>query len=118
MLSTEADLLAEAKSSGTTACRATHLFFSVPVILRQAGTLDDSFQFNTNVFVRDAASVIQDLHSNHLHVVYVVPLQRDYPSLHGNFTRARRGTQSAWTLEITGNATRTSSPPAWTVVAR
>jgi alpha-glucosidase (family GH31 glycosyl hydrolase) len=49
----------------------------------------DSFQFNTNVFVDDAASVISDLHSNHLHVVlHVVPLQRDYPTLHGNIPAA------------------------------
>jgi alpha-glucosidase/alpha-D-xyloside xylohydrolase len=49
----------------------------------------DSFEFNTNVFVRDPKSVIQDLHSNHLHVVlHVVPLERDYPALRGQIPPA------------------------------
>ena len=44
----------------------------------------DSFQFNTNVFTHDAATVIKELHEENFHVVlHVVPLQRDYPSLHG-----------------------------------
>jgi alpha-glucosidase (family GH31 glycosyl hydrolase) len=56
----------------------------------------DSFEFNTNVFVRDAASVIHDLHSNHLHVIlHVVPLQRDYPTLHGSIPPAAGETVDA-----------------------
>jgi alpha-glucosidase (family GH31 glycosyl hydrolase) len=49
----------------------------------------DSFELNTNVFVRDAAAVIHDLHTNHLHVIlHVVPLERDYPNLHGTIPPA------------------------------
>jgi alpha-glucosidase (family GH31 glycosyl hydrolase) len=45
----------------------------------------DSFVFNTNVFHRDPAAVIADLHAEHLHVaLHVVPLQKDYPELHGD----------------------------------
>lgn len=49
----------------------------------------DSFEFNTNVFAHDAAAVINELHAEHLHVVlHVVPLERDYPSLHGEIPSA------------------------------
>jgi alpha-glucosidase/alpha-D-xyloside xylohydrolase len=52
----------------------------------------DSFQFNTNVFVREPAAVIGDLHAEHLHVVlHIVPLQRDYPMLHGQIPPSPRG---------------------------
>ena len=89
-LSTEADLLAEAKKfrDDKLPCDA---FILLGTGFSPAGWNfgHDSFQFNTNVFVRDAASVIQDLHSNQLHVVlHVVPLQRDYPSLHGQIPPA------------------------------
>ena len=89
-LSTEADLLAEAKKfrDDRLPCDA---FILLGTGFSPAGWNfgHDSFQFNTNIFVRDAAAVIQDLHSNHLHVVlHVVPLQRDYPSLHGRIPPA------------------------------
>ena len=84
-LSTEADLLAEAKKFrddklpcdtfillGTGFCPAGWNFGH------------DSFQFNTNVFTHEAPAVIDELHQKNLRVVlHVVPLQNDYPSLHG-----------------------------------
>jgi alpha-glucosidase/alpha-D-xyloside xylohydrolase len=84
-LSTEADLLAEAKKfrDDRLPCDA---FILLGTGFSPAGWNfgHDSFQFNTNVFVHAAASVIQELHSNQLRIVlHVVPLQRDYPSLHG-----------------------------------
>lgn len=49
----------------------------------------DSFEFNTNVFAHDPATVIKELHAEHLHIVlHVVPLERDYPSLHGEIPSA------------------------------
>lgn len=84
-LSTEADLLAEAKRF-----RDAQLPCDAFIMLGTGFTPvgwnfgHDSFQFNTNVFSRAASEVIHDLHTNHLHVVlHVVPLQKDYPSLHG-----------------------------------
>jgi len=89
-LSTETDLLAEAKKfrDDQLPCDA---FILLGTGFSPAGWNlgHDSFQFNTNVFTHDAATVIQELHSNHLHVVlHVVPLQRDYPSLHGQIPPA------------------------------
>jgi alpha-glucosidase/alpha-D-xyloside xylohydrolase len=44
----------------------------------------DSFEFNTNVFTHDPATVINELHAEHFQVVlHVVPLRKDYPALHG-----------------------------------
>jgi alpha-glucosidase/alpha-D-xyloside xylohydrolase len=89
-LSTEADILAEARKfrESNLPCD-TLIFLGTGFCPRGWNFGHDSFQFNTNVFVRDAASVIHDLHTNHLHVVlHVVPLQRDYPSLHGQIPPA------------------------------
>ena len=86
-LSTEADLLAEAKKfrDDQLPCD-TFILLGTGYVPAGWNLGHDSFQFNTNVFTHDAAMVIQELHSNHLHVVlHVVPLQRDYPSLHGRF---------------------------------
>lgn len=89
-LSTEADLLAEAKRfrDSKLPCDA---FILLGTGFCPAGWNfgHDSFQFNTNVFARDAMSVIHDLHTNHLRVVlHVIPLQRDYPSLRGQIPPA------------------------------
>jgi len=44
----------------------------------------DSFAWNTNVFTRGPAEVLDDIHALHFHaILHVVPLQRDYPQLHG-----------------------------------
>ena len=84
-LSTEADILQEARTFREKNLPCDTLIFLGTGFAPAGWNLGhDSFQLNTNVFVRDAASVIRDLHSNHFHVVlHVVPLQRDYPALHG-----------------------------------
>ena len=84
-LSTEADILREAKTfrEKNLPCD-TFIFLGTGFCPAGWNFGHDSFQLNTNVFVRAAASVIGDLHADHLHVVlHVVPLQRDYPTLHG-----------------------------------
>ena len=89
-LSTEADLLAEAKKfrDDQLPCD-TFILLGTGFTPKGWNLGHDSFQFNTNVFTHDAATVIQELHSNHLHVVlHVVPLQRNYPSLHGQIPPA------------------------------
>ena len=85
-LSTEADILREARKfrEDELPCD-TMIYLGTGFCPAGWNFGHDSFEFNTNVFVRDAASVIHDLHTNHLHVIlHVVPLQRDYPTLHGN----------------------------------
>lgn len=89
-LSTEADILQEAKTfrEKNLPCD-TFIFLGTGFCPAGWNFGHDSFQLNTNVFVRDAASVIGDLHADHLHVVlHVVPLQRDYPTLHGDIPNA------------------------------
>jgi len=89
-LSTEADILQEARTfrEKDLPCD-TFIFLGTGFCPAGWNLGHDSFQFNTNVFVHDAASVIRDLHSNHLHVVlHVVPLQQDYPTLHGTIPAA------------------------------
>jgi len=89
-LSTEADVLAEAKTfrEKNLPCDA-FIFLGTGFCPAGWNLGHDSFQLNTNVFVHDAATVIQELHTNHLHVVlHVVPLQRDYPTLHGQIPPA------------------------------
>src|ERR1019366_3629363 len=89
-LSTEADILAEAKKfrDDNLPCD-TFIYLGTGFCPAGWNFGHDSFQFNTNVFSREAPAVIQDLHSNHLHVVlHVVPLQRDYPMLHGQIPPA------------------------------
>ncbi len=85
-LSTEADILNEARTfrEKDLPCD-TMIYLGTGFCPAGWNFGHDSFEFNTNVFVRDAASVIHDLHTNHLHVVlHIVPLQRDYPTLHGH----------------------------------
>lgn len=89
-LSTEADILQEARTfrEKNLPCD-TFIFLGTGFCPAGWNFGHDSFEFNTNVFARDAASVIHDLHSDHLHVIlHVVPLQRDYPTLHGNIPPA------------------------------
>jgi alpha-glucosidase (family GH31 glycosyl hydrolase) len=84
-LSTEADLLAEAKRfrDANLPCD-TFILLGTGFCPAGWNFGHDSFQLNTNVFTRGVDAVIHDLHTNHLRVVlHVVPLQRDYPSLHG-----------------------------------
>ncbi len=89
-LSTEADILAEARTFREKQLPCdTFIFLGTGFCPAGWNFGHDSFQFNTNVFVHDAATVIQELHANNLHVVlHVVPLQRDYPSLHGQIPPA------------------------------
>ena len=89
-LSTEADILAEARTFREKQLPCdTFIFLGTGFCPAGWNFGHDSFQFNTNVFVHDAATVIQELHTNHLHVVlHVVPLQKDYPMLHGQIPPA------------------------------
>ncbi len=89
-LSTEADVLAEARTfrEKQLPCDA-FIFLGTGFCPAGWNFGHDSFQLNTNVFVHDAATVIQELHADHLHVVlHVVPRQRDYPALHGQIPPA------------------------------
>ena len=89
-LSSEADIFAEAKRyrDDELPCDA-FIFLGTGFCPAGWNFGHDSFQFNTNVFSRDAGSVIRDLHTNHLHVVlHVVPLQQKYPMLHGEIPPA------------------------------
>ena len=89
-LSTEADVLAEAKTFREKNLPCDSFIFLGTGFCPAGWNLGhDSFQFNTNVFVHEAPEVIRDLHAEHLHVVlHVVPLQRDYPRLHGQIPPA------------------------------
>ena len=84
-LSSEADLLAEARTFREKNLPCDTLIFLGTGFCPAGWNFGhDSFQFNTNIFVREPAAVIGDLHAEHLHVVlHIVPLQRDYPMLHG-----------------------------------
>ena len=45
----------------------------------------DSFELNDKVFQRSPAEVFNDLHALNFHVaLHIVPLQKDYPDLHGH----------------------------------
>jgi alpha-glucosidase (family GH31 glycosyl hydrolase) len=89
-LTTEADILAEAKKfrDDDLPCD-TFIFLGTGFCPAGWNFAHDSFQFNTNVFTDDAATVLKDLHDDHIHVIlHIVPLQRDYPSLHGSIPPA------------------------------
>jgi alpha-glucosidase/alpha-D-xyloside xylohydrolase len=89
-LSTEADILAEARMfrEKQLPCDAV-IYLGTGFCTNGWNFGHDSFQFNTNVFAHDAATVIKELHAENLHVIlHVVPLQRDYPSLHGQIPPA------------------------------
>lgn len=89
-LSTEADILQEARTFREKELPCdTMIYLGTGFCPAGWNFGHDSFELNTNVFTRDATAVIRDLHTNHLHVIlHVVPLQRDYPSLHGNIPPA------------------------------
>jgi len=89
-LSTEADILDEARTfrEKKLPCDA-FIFLGTGFCPAGWNFGHDAFEFNTNVFVRDAAAVIKDLHAEHLNVVlHIVPLQKDYPMLHGQIPPA------------------------------
>jgi alpha-glucosidase (family GH31 glycosyl hydrolase) len=90
-LSTEADILAEAKKfrDDSLPCD-TFIFLGTGFCPAGWNLGHDSFQFNPNVFASEAPLVMDELHKQHLHVVlHVVPLKNDYPSLHGQIPPAR-----------------------------
>jgi alpha-glucosidase (family GH31 glycosyl hydrolase) len=89
-LSTEADVLQEARTFREKELPCDTMIYLGTGFSPAGWNLGhDSFELNTNVFRRDAAAVIHDLHTNHLHVIlHVVPLQRDYPTLHGDIPPA------------------------------
>ena len=89
-LSNEADILAEARAFREKQLPCdTFIFLGTGFCPSGWNFGHDSFQFNTNVFAHDAATVINELHAENLHLVlHVVPLQRDYPSLHGQIPPA------------------------------
>ena len=84
-LSTGKDILAEARTFREKQLPCdTFIFLGTGFCPRGWNFGHDSFAFNTNVFSDSAADVIQKLHAEHLHVVlHVVPLQKDYPEMHG-----------------------------------
>ena len=89
-LSSEADILAEARAFREKQLPCdTFIYLGTGFCPAGWNFGHDSFQFNTNVFTNDAATVIKELHQDNFHVVlHVVPLQRDYPSLHGQIPPA------------------------------
>jgi len=89
-LSTEPDILAEAKTfrEKNLPCDA-FIFLGTGFCPAGWNLGHDSFEFNTNVFSDDATTVINKLHAEHLHVVlHVVPPEKKYPSLHGQIPPA------------------------------
>jgi alpha-glucosidase/alpha-D-xyloside xylohydrolase len=89
-LSNEADILAEAKTfRGEQIPCDTLIFLGTGFCPAGWNFGHDSFEFNTNVFTHDAATVIQELHAEDLHVVlHVVPPERKYRFLHGEIPPA------------------------------
>jgi alpha-glucosidase (family GH31 glycosyl hydrolase) len=92
-LSTESNLLAEAREFREKNLPCDAMIYLGTGFCPAGWNLGhDSFQFNTNVFVRDPSAVLQDLHAENFHVIlHVVPLQTDYPSLHGQIPPAPDG---------------------------
>ncbi len=89
-VSTEADLLAEAHlfRDRKLPCDAM-IYLGTGFCPSGWNFGHDSFQFNTKVFGREPAAFLRDLHALNLHVaLHVVPLQKDYPSLHGQIPPA------------------------------
>ena len=71
-------------------------------------TKQPSFDFNPDVFTRDPAAVIADLHARHVKVVvHMVPWDRDrLPTLHGTIPpRAGRTRSTRRTSRTTGSST-------------
>jgi len=92
-LSSEADILTEARTFREKQLPCdTFIFLGTGFCPAGWNFGHDSFQLNTNVFVHDPATVIRELHAEHLHVVlHVVPPERKYPSLHGQVPSAPGG---------------------------
>jgi alpha-glucosidase (family GH31 glycosyl hydrolase) len=84
-LSSEADILTEAKTFREKQIPCDAVIYLGTGFCPAGWNLGhDSFEFNTNVFAHDAATVLNELHAENLHVLlHVVPLQRDYGTLHG-----------------------------------
>ena len=84
-LSTEADILAEAKTFREKNLPCDALIFLGTGFCPAGWNLGhDSFELNTNVFADDATTAINKLHAEHFHVVlHVVPPEKKYPTLHG-----------------------------------
>ena len=89
-LSTEADILAEARTFREKRLPCdTFIFLGTGFCPAGWNLGHDSFEFNTNVFLHDPATVVRELHAEHLHVaLHVVPLRKDYPALHGEIPPA------------------------------
>lgn len=89
-LSSESDILAEARTFREKQLPCdTFIFLGTGFCPAGWNFGHDSFYFNTNVFVHDAVTVINELHAEHLHVVlHVVPHERTYPALHGEIPPA------------------------------
>ena len=101
-LSTEADILAEALEFREKQLPCdTFIFLGTGFCPAGWNLGHDSFQLNTNVFVHDAATVIGELHAEHFHVaLHVVPLERDYPALHGEIPPAPGETLDAQDIGV------------------
>lgn len=89
-LSTEADLLAEARIFREKKLPCDTMIYLGTGFCPAGWNLGhDSFVFNPKVFEHDPAAVIHDLHMLNYHVaLHIVPLQRDYPQLHGHIPPA------------------------------
>ena len=85
-LSTEADILMEAQTFREKQLPCdTFIFLGTGFCTNGWNLGHDSFELNPHVFTHDAATVVNELHAQHLHLaLHVVPLERDYPSLRGN----------------------------------
>ena len=88
--SSEADVLTEARTFREKQLPCdTFIFLGTGFCPAGWNLGHDSFDFNTNVFAHDPATVIRTLHAEHLHVVlHVVPPQKKYPTLHGEIPPA------------------------------
>ncbi|MGA2246835.1 MAG: TIM-barrel domain-containing protein [Verrucomicrobiota bacterium] len=89
-LSTEADMLTEAREFRRRELPCDAFIFLGTGFCPAGWNLGhDSFDFNTNVFVHDANTVVKELHVENLHVVlHVVPLEKNHPALHGKIPAA------------------------------
>lgn len=89
-LSSESDILAEARTFREKQLPCDAFIFLGTGFCPAGWNLGhDSFEFNTNVFVHDPTTVINELHAQHLHVVlHIVPHERTYSALHGQIPRA------------------------------
>ena len=115
-LSSEADILAEARAFREKQLPCdTFIYLGTGFCPAGWNFGHDSFQLNTNVFTNDAATVIKELHDENLHVVlHVVPLERDYPSLHGQIPPAPGEVLDKRDIGAYWGAITICLPTAWT----